>query len=89
MQNKEIIYQMISGYFLDKSVNKAFVFGSFVRFFIRSLPCLISLYIDKVTLVKIVKAAAKEHISISKWVGKNIKVESIFIMIVSQMNFFS
>jgi hypothetical protein len=49
----------------------------------------ISLYIDKVTLAKIVKAAAKEHISISKWVGKNIKVESIFIIIVSQINFFS
>jgi hypothetical protein len=33
----------------------------------------ISLYIDKVTLAKIEKAAAKEHTSISKWVGKNIK----------------
>ena len=31
MQNKEIIYQMISGYFLDKSVNKAFVFGSYAK----------------------------------------------------------
>jgi hypothetical protein len=28
----------------------------------------ISLYIDKVTLAKIVKASAKEHISTSKWV---------------------
>lgn len=33
----------------------------------------ISLYIDKETLDKIKKAAAKEHISISKWVGKHIK----------------
>ncbi|HOJ27556.1 MAG TPA: toxin-antitoxin system, antitoxin component [Spirochaetota bacterium] len=33
----------------------------------------ISLYIDKETLEKIEKAAAKERISISKWVGKNIK----------------
>ena len=33
----------------------------------------ISLYIDKDTLAKIQKAAAKERISISKWVGKNIK----------------
>ena len=33
----------------------------------------ISLYIDKVTLAKIEKAAAKERTSISKWVGKNIK----------------
>ncbi|PKL35615.1 MAG: toxin-antitoxin system, antitoxin component [Spirochaetae bacterium HGW-Spirochaetae-1] len=33
----------------------------------------ISLYIDKDTLSKIEKAAAKEKISISKWVGKNIK----------------
>ena len=33
----------------------------------------ISLYIDKDTLAKIEKAAAKEHISISKWVGKRIK----------------
>jgi len=33
----------------------------------------ISLYIDKETLTKIEKAAAKERISISKWVGKNIK----------------
>jgi len=33
----------------------------------------ISLYIDKETLAKIEKAAAKERISISKWVGKNIK----------------
>jgi len=33
----------------------------------------ISLYIDKDTLSKIEKAAAKERISISKWVGKNIK----------------
>lgn len=33
----------------------------------------ISLYIDKETLSKIQKAAEKEHISISKWVGKNIK----------------
>ena len=35
----------------------------------------ISLYIDKDTLTKIEKAAAKERISISKWVGKNIKKE--------------
>jgi hypothetical protein len=33
----------------------------------------ISLYIDKETLSKIEKAAEKEHTSISKWVGKNIK----------------
>ena len=33
----------------------------------------ISLYIDKDTLAKIEKAAAKEHISISKWVGNKIK----------------
>jgi len=33
----------------------------------------ISLYIDKDTLTKIEKAAAKERISISKWVGNNIK----------------
>ena len=33
----------------------------------------ISLYIDKDTLARIEKAAAKERISISKWVGKNIK----------------
>lgn len=33
----------------------------------------ISLYIDKDTLNKIEKAANKEKISISKWVGKNIK----------------
>ena len=33
----------------------------------------ISLYIDKDTLTKIEKAANKENISISKWVGKNIK----------------
>ncbi len=33
----------------------------------------ISLYIDKDTLTKIEKAANKEKISISKWVGKNIK----------------
>ena len=33
----------------------------------------ISLYIDKVTLAKIEKAAAKERTSISKWVGKKIK----------------
>jgi hypothetical protein len=33
----------------------------------------ISLYIDKDTLNKIEKAADKEKISISKWVGKNIK----------------
>ena len=31
MVNKEAIYQMISGYFQDKSVNKAFVFGSYVK----------------------------------------------------------
>ncbi len=33
----------------------------------------ISLYIDKETLSRIEKAAAKERISISKWVGRNIK----------------
>jgi hypothetical protein len=33
----------------------------------------ISLYIDKDTLAKIEKAAAKERLSISKWVGKNIR----------------
>jgi len=33
----------------------------------------ISLYIDEETLSKIEKAAKKEHISISKWVGNNIK----------------
>ncbi len=33
----------------------------------------ISLYIDKDTLARIEKAAAKEKISISKWVGNNIK----------------
>ena len=33
----------------------------------------ISLYVDKDTLSRIEKAAAKERISISKWVGKNIK----------------
>ncbi len=33
----------------------------------------ISLYIDKDTLTKIEKAAAKERISISKWVGNNLK----------------
>ena len=33
----------------------------------------ISLYIDKETLNKIEKAANRENISISKWVGKNIK----------------
>ncbi len=33
----------------------------------------ISLYIDKETLSKIEKAASKEKISISKWVGKSIK----------------
>jgi hypothetical protein len=33
----------------------------------------ISLYIDKDTHAKIEKAAAKERISISKWIGKNIK----------------
>jgi len=33
----------------------------------------ISLYIDEETLKKIEKAAKKEHISISKWVGNNIK----------------
>ncbi len=33
----------------------------------------ISLYIDKDTLSRIEKAAAKERISISKWVGRNIK----------------
>ncbi len=31
MVNKEAIYQIISGYFQDKSVNKAFVFGSYVK----------------------------------------------------------
>ncbi len=33
----------------------------------------ISLYIDKTTLSKIEKAAEREHISISKWVGKNLQ----------------
>ena len=33
----------------------------------------ISLYIDEETLKKIEKAAKKEHVSISKWVGNNIK----------------
>ena len=33
----------------------------------------ISLYIDKITLSKIEKAAEREHLSISKWVGKNIQ----------------
>ncbi|HON80455.1 MAG TPA: toxin-antitoxin system, antitoxin component [Spirochaetota bacterium] len=33
----------------------------------------ISLYIDKETLSKIEKAASRENISISKWVGRNIK----------------
>jgi hypothetical protein len=33
----------------------------------------ISLYIDKDTLLKIEKAAKQENISLSKWVGKNIK----------------
>ncbi len=33
----------------------------------------LSLYIDKDTLAKIRRAAARERISISKWVGKNIK----------------
>lgn len=33
----------------------------------------ISLYIDEETLSKVEKAAKKEHISISKWVGNNIK----------------
>ncbi|OQA96723.1 MAG: hypothetical protein BWY23_01897 [Spirochaetes bacterium ADurb.Bin218] len=33
----------------------------------------ISLYIDKDTLAKIEKAAAKERLSISKWVGNNIR----------------
>ncbi|NBU97513.1 MAG: toxin-antitoxin system, antitoxin component, partial [Spirochaetia bacterium] len=33
----------------------------------------ISLYIDKDTLLKIEKAAKQEKISLSKWVGKNIK----------------
>ena len=33
----------------------------------------ISLYIDEETLKKVEKAAKKEHISISKWVGNNIK----------------
>lgn len=33
----------------------------------------ISLYVDKDTLSRIEKAAAKERLSISKWVGKNIK----------------
>lgn len=33
----------------------------------------ISLYIDEETLKKIEKAVKKEHISISKWVGNNIK----------------
>ena len=31
MVNKEAIYQIISGYFQDKSVKKAFVFGSYVK----------------------------------------------------------
>lgn len=33
----------------------------------------ISLYIDKETLVKVEKAAHREQLSISKWVGKHIK----------------
>lgn len=33
----------------------------------------ISLYIDRDTLTKIEKSANKEKISISKWVGNNIK----------------
>lgn len=33
----------------------------------------ISLYIDEETLKKVEKASKKEHISISKWVGNNIK----------------
>lgn len=33
----------------------------------------ISLYIDEETLKKVEKAAKKEHVSISKWVGNNIK----------------
>lgn len=33
----------------------------------------ISLYIDKETLVKIEKAANRDKISISKWVGKSLK----------------
>lgn len=33
----------------------------------------ISLYIDKITLSKIEKAAEREHLSISKWVGKNLQ----------------
>jgi uncharacterized protein len=31
MQNKESIYQIISGYFQDKSVNKASMFGSYAK----------------------------------------------------------
>ncbi|HXK50639.1 MAG TPA: hypothetical protein PKW56_09265 [Clostridiales bacterium] len=33
----------------------------------------ISLYIDEETLKKVEKTAKKEHVSISKWVGNNIK----------------
>jgi len=33
----------------------------------------ISLYIDEETLKKIEKAAKREHLSISKWVGNNIQ----------------
>ncbi len=33
----------------------------------------ISLYIDEETLKKVEKAAKKEHVSISKWVGLNIQ----------------
>ena len=33
----------------------------------------ISLYVDKETLSRIERAARKEKVSISKWVGKNIK----------------
>jgi hypothetical protein len=33
----------------------------------------VSLYIDKDTLEKIEKVAQKSHISISKWVGNNLK----------------
>jgi uncharacterized protein len=31
MMKKELIFSMITGYFLDKKVNKVFVFGSFAR----------------------------------------------------------
>ncbi len=33
----------------------------------------VSLYIDKETLVKIERLARKNHVSISRWVGSNLK----------------